>query len=62
MKNNLSVPKAAALLGVGQQCVRQGLKTGKLPIGTAVKMDSGKWRYIIPVKRFEEYTGIEVEA
>ncbi|MCH5212241.1 MAG: helix-turn-helix transcriptional regulator [Oscillospiraceae bacterium] len=58
--NNLSLEVAAKLMGVGRQFIREGLKRGTLPIGTAVKFPSGKYRYYISVKKFTEFTGIEV--
>lgn len=57
---NLRVADAAKLMGVGCQCIRQGLKNGNLPFGCAVKMSQGRYRYYISPKRFTEFTGIEI--
>ncbi len=57
---NLRVADAAKLMGVGCQCIRQGLKNGNLLFGCAVKMPRGKYRYYISPKRFTEFTGIEL--
>jgi len=59
MKNNISVKKAAEILGVSQQFVRIGLQRENLPIGTAVKMSS-RWTYHISPKLLQEYVG-EIE-
>lgn len=59
---NLTPEQAAKLMGVGTQCVRQGLKNSTLPFGWAIKMPSGKFRYYISLKKFTEYTGIEVDT
>lgn len=56
MKNNISVKKAAEILGVSQQFVRVGLQRERLPIGTAVKMSS-RWTYHISPKLLKEYVG-----
>ena len=56
MKNNISVKRAAEILGVSQQFVRIGLQREKLPIGTAVKMSS-RWTYHISPKLLQEYVG-----
>ncbi len=56
MKNNISVKKAAEILGVSQQFVRIGLQRERLPIGTAVKMSS-RWTYHISPKLLREYVG-----
>jgi len=56
MEKNISVRKAAEILGVCQQFVRIGLQRQLLPIGTAVKMSS-RWTYHISPKLLEEYMG-----
>ncbi|MFA9375776.1 MAG: hypothetical protein ACERKZ_03370 [Lachnotalea sp.] len=52
--------EAAAILRVSPQYVRIGLQTGRLPIGTAVKMSS-IWTYNIIPKQLEEYSGRDIE-
>lgn len=58
MGNNISVKKAAEIMGKSQQFVRVGLQKGLLPFGTAVKLSS-MWTYYISPKKFYEYVGIE---
>ena len=50
----ISVKDAAARLGVSQQFIRIGIRSGALPIGTAVKMSS-VWTYYITAEAVEEY-------
>lgn len=58
MNQNISVKEAAQMLNKSQQFVREGLKSGVLPIGTAVKIgDSSKWTYHISKKKLQEYLG-----
>ena len=56
MNQNVSIHEAAKLLGKSQQFVREGLKSGILPIGTAVKMSS-KWTYHVSRRKLNEYIG-----
>lgn len=58
--NVLTVERAAKLMNVGRQFIREGLKRGSLPFGSAVRFPSGKYRYYISAARFTEFTGIEV--
>ena len=57
---NITVETAAKVMGVGKQMLRQGLKNGNFPFGTAVKMPSGKYRYYISPEKFKQFTGCEV--
>ncbi len=57
---NVSVAKAAAIMGKSEQFVRRGLIAGILPFGTAVKGKS-KYSYHISPKLFMDYTGCTVE-
>lgn len=54
----ITVAQAAEILGVSKQFVRYGLRTGQLPIGTAVKMSS-VWTYHISPKQLQDYIGTE---
>ena len=40
------------------QFIRVGLQTGRLPFGSAVKVNK-RWNYIIYPKIFHEYIGIK---
>lgn len=51
--------EAARILGVGKETIRNGLQQGVFPWGYAVKMDSGKWTYIINAARLYEIEGIQ---
>ena len=52
--NRMKVSEAAAILGVSSQAIRIGIQTGKLPIGTCIKVKQ-RWNYVIPKERFEAY-------
>lgn len=58
MEKNMSVKRAAELMGKSQQFIRVGLQRNLLPFGTAVKLSS-VWTYYISPKKFYEYIGIE---
>lgn len=55
----ITVKDAARLMGVSEMFVRIGLQRGRLPIGTAMKMNGNRYTYYINPKQFEEYTGID---
>lgn len=57
----ITVEKAAEVMGKSRQFIRVGLQKGLLPFGTAVKMSSN-WTYYISPKKFYEYTGINPEG
>jgi len=61
VEKNISVKKAAEMMGKSQQFIRIGLQRGLLPFGTAVKMSS-IWTYYISPKQFYEYIGYQSEA
>ena len=56
--NRVTVKEAAQILNVSEQFIRIGLQTGKLPIGSAVKMSS-RWTYHISEHLLDQYTGIK---
>lgn len=59
---NISVAKAAKIMGKDQQYVRQGIVQGILPIGTAFKRAGSKqYDYYISPKLFYEFTGFNPE-
>lgn len=49
------VVEAAARMGVTPMFLRIGLREGKFPFGTAVRMPGGRWSYYINRQRFELY-------
>lgn len=54
----MRVVDAAKILGMTPMFVRIGLRTQRLPIGTAVKMPGGRWSYHISEKLLGEYAGV----
>ena len=56
MSDRLTIKEAARRMGKSEQFVRFGLRNGRLPFGTAVKM-SQRWTYYISKERFEEFIG-----
>lgn len=57
--NKMLPEDAARILGIGKKTLRLGLQQGVFPWGYAVKMDSGKWTYIINAARLYEIEGIQ---
>lgn len=57
-KNLISVKQAALLMGKCEQFVRVGLRNGRFPFGTAVKLSS-QWTYYISPKLFYDYIGYQ---
>lgn len=55
-EKNISVEKAAKIMGKSEDFIRVGLQRGILPFGSAVKLSS-RWTYYINPKRFYEYVG-----
>lgn len=51
----IPVVEAAARMGVTPMFLRIGLREGKFPFGTAVRMPGGRWSYYINATRFERY-------
>ena len=41
--------------GVNRDNIRMALRKGVFPVGFALQMDSGQWRYIIPRAEFENW-------
>lgn len=57
----ITTKEVARLIGASDDFVREAMKQGKLPIGSAVKMSS-KWTYNISPKLLAEYIGVEAMA
>lgn len=55
-EKNISIYKAAELMGKSEQFVRVGLQRSILPFGTAVKLSS-RWTYYISPSKFYNYVG-----
>lgn len=67
MIRNVSCVAAAKLMGTSQAFVREGLKNGTLPFGTAAltRPDSQRMTFYISSRKFMEFTGCtmdEIEA
>lgn len=55
-QQRVTVAEAAKILGKSQLWVREGLKQGRLPFGTAVRSRAGKaYSYHISPKKLREY-------
>lgn len=50
----MTVQEAAKRMGVTPRYIHMGLQSGRLPFGTAVKME-GRWSYYINRTRFEKW-------
>lgn len=61
--NKVTVKRAAQLMGKSELFVREGIKAGLLPIGTATKLPgSEKWNFHISPAALAEYLGCSVAA
>lgn len=57
----ITIKEASKLMHKSTQFIRVGLQTGRLPFGSAVKVNK-RWNYIIYPEMFYQYIGIkEVE-
>ncbi len=57
----ITIKEASKLMHKSTQFIRVGLQTGRLPFGSAVKVNK-RWNYIIYPEIFYQYIGIkEVE-
>lgn len=54
-KQSVSVREVGRRLGCGDEVIHAGLITGQLPFGTAIKLPSGRFRYIISREAFERW-------
>lgn len=54
----IPIKMAAKKLQIAEETLREGLRQGAFPFGTAFKIkDSSYWKYVIYPKKFEEYVG-----
>lgn len=53
----MKVIDVAKKLGKSPEFVRIGLRTGRLPFGSAVQVSPNKWSYHVSDKLFKEYMG-----
>jgi hypothetical protein len=53
----ISVTKTAKMIRKAPQYVRLGLQQGRLPFGSAVQNEKGRWNYHIVPKKLYEYIG-----
>lgn len=56
-EKNITIKKAAEMMGKSEQFIRIGLRNNRLPFGTAVKL-STQWTYHISPQLFYEYLGL----
>jgi hypothetical protein len=54
-KQSISVREVGRRLGCGDELVHAGIISGKLPFGVAIRMPSGRYRYMIPRAAFEKW-------
>lgn len=60
MKRKVTVADAARMMGKSQLFVREAMKAGLLPIGTAIQLPgNSKWSYHISPGLLAEYLGEE---
>lgn len=52
---NVPVKVAAELLGVSMPFIREGIKSGSLPIGSAVQVSGNRWAFQISPGLLREY-------
>lgn len=58
----ITVKRAAALLGKSELFVRECIRNGSLPIGTATQLPgSTRWAFSISPKALADYLGVSVE-
>lgn len=57
----ISVEDAAKIMHVTPQFIRESLKQGSLPIGTAVRMPGGRYSYLIIKRKLWSYLELGVE-
>ena len=55
---NVTIARAAELLGKSQQFVRVSLQRGIAPFGFAVKQTTERYSYHISPKKFNDYMGV----
>lgn len=41
--------------GLNHDTIRMSLRKGTFPVGFALQMDSGQWRYVVPRAEFEDW-------
>jgi len=54
-KQSVSVREVGRRLGCGDEVIHAGLITGQFPFGQALKLPSGRYRYIISREAFERW-------
>lgn len=59
--NKITTAKASKLMGKSAVFVREGMKRGALPIGSAVQMPgSRKWSFFVSPTMLADYLGVDV--
>lgn len=59
-KEIITAREAARRLGRNTGTIEQGLRAGTFPVGTAYKLPSGRFVYIIPKLAFERFLRGEI--
>jgi len=54
----ITIKEASVLMHKSQQFIRVGLQTGRLPFGSAVKVNK-RWNYIIYPDLFYQFIGVK---
>lgn len=57
MSERVTVKEAASLLGVSEQCVREGMKRKSLDIGTVIPTSGTKLNYLIFREKLDALIG-----
>lgn len=59
----ITTAQAAKLMGKSAVFVREGMKRGALPIGSAVQMPgSSKWSFFVSPTMLADYLGVDVQT
>lgn len=53
----MKITEVAKKMGKSPEYVRAGLRDGRLPFGSAVKVSSSKWSYHVSESLFKAYMG-----
>ncbi|SHI24127.1 hypothetical protein SAMN02745823_03803 [Sporobacter termitidis DSM 10068] len=54
-KQTISAREAARRMGCSDDIIRAGLISKQFPFGQALRLESGRYRYFIPLEAFERW-------